>query len=202
MKRSSTTVAILAGMLLTSAVSAQASPTWTAYGTVDLSNSMPYADIQSVSVTSNTDTKTWDFTMQLSGNPTTAPVGGLTYSIFFGSMGGDPLFSKSEYQVDANSTKLSRGKISLFYTGTEGTTGGDLSPVSTGHSGTSLFWSVKKSDISLGSFYFAGQSALSSDNSFKERTSVAATPIPGAALLLGSGLVGLLGLNRRKKMAA
>jgi hypothetical protein len=59
-----------------------------------------------------------------------------------------------------------------------------------------LTWTVAKSELPLATFYFGGDVAVG--QSTLGKTAVAATPIPGAVWLLSSGILGLIGLKRRK----
>lgn len=63
-----------------------------------------------------------------------------------------------------------------------------------------LGWVVSRNDLFLpGIWEFAGLTHSSSGNPRYDHTPMTPTPIPGAAWLLGSGLVGLIGLKRRTR---
>lgn len=62
-----------------------------------------------------------------------------------------------------------------------------------------LQWSIPASQLNIQPFYFAG-ATFGSNLKAIDQTAVAATPIPGTAWLFVSGILGLVGLKRKKQL--
>ena len=61
-----------------------------------------------------------------------------------------------------------------------------------------LQWKVDESSIASSWFYMMG-ATLNATGTIHDQTGVAATPIPATAWLLGSGIIGLIGIMRRNQ---
>lgn len=182
MKRSALTVTfVLAGLLLLAVVPSFAASTWTALGE-------PGGSITSVQVTRYSST--YDITMNLTSPATT----GNFYSVYFSP--SDDVFNLYEQNIDSTVRRKAVTSNLISYTLINGEyVFNDSIPVSGSVSGNKLSWTVNISDILLTDFWFGGEVIGNTQNG---KTAVAATPIPGAVWLLGSGVLGLVGLRRRQ----
>lgn len=183
MKRSALTVTfVLAGLLLLAVVPSFAAPTWTALGETGSS-------ITDVQITKNATT--YDITMNL----TSAAIYGNTYSVYFSPT--SDVFSSYSQNIDSTVGKRGGVTSNLFSYSFNNNVWVETSKifVSGSASGTKLSWTVNTSDMQLANFYFGGEAVGAIHNG---TTKISATPIPGAVWLLGSGILGLVGLKRRK----
>jgi len=194
MKRSTLFVALTlaASMLLssTSAFAITAPTTWTALG----ETGSPITDVQ---VTK--DESSYDIKMNLTG----PAVAGNTYSVYLSPTAA--VFDEYLQDVSATaSTKLRSLSVTFGLTDWTATTDGwEQTPGTLISSNLStdkktLSWLVAQSDVLFQTFWFAGQVTNSGSGADLGKTAVSATPIPGAAWLLGSGILGLVALRRKK----
>lgn len=149
-------------------------------------------DITDVGVAS--DNTSYYFRMVLAAAPA-ASAAGTVYGIYVGLPDNTGLApDTADFSLEANLRK--RSNVYFNYTLTDWTGGEPVqsTPVFT-HSGKTLEWKVDKTLLGS-SFSFLGATSTAAGK-VVDTTSVAATPIPGSVWLLGSGLVGLIGLRRR-----
>lgn len=151
-------------------------------------------DIAGVGLAS--DSTSYYFRMELVAAPAANSVGTI-YGIYIG-LPGDSGLTVENADMSLEASLRKRSNIYFNYTLTDWTSGEPVqSTPEFSARGTILEWKVDK-DL-LGS-YFSFMGATSSSTKIIDTTSVAATPIPGAVWLLGSGLVGLIALRRRTTM--
>lgn len=138
------------------------------------------------------------FKMDLEAAPDTSTV----YGIYLSTPKPEgPVEPKSllgiQYVSENQLVSTARGKFSLlthsFIVESEAT----LNDVTSALNGKSLEWKIAASEVGS-SFWWLG-ATLTSDLNVLDRTNMAATPIPAAAWLFGSGIVGLVGIKRKKQ---
>ena len=177
--------------------SAFAVPTWSSYQNSTNYGALDGQQVNSVTISLTSDNK-YNITMALGR----APVIGTTYSVLLGN--SPSVFSNPNYYVDATaSSKYSSFAVSFGAGNITNNSFLQFAPYWDGNK--TLSWMVSKNDLFGGNdFWFAGQSkptyglARKPDAIFST-TKVTATPIPGVAWLLGSGILGLMSLRRRSK---
>ena len=142
-----------------------------------------------------------DFTMTLlAGAPA---VNGKTYSVYFAN--AKDVFNDSVYfqYIDTSINKAGTKATGTLNTDVATVL---LSPVMD-KAKTTLSWSVNRADMLYDNFYFGGLITTTANNVTTQigRTEIVSanitqTPIPGAAWLLTSGLVGIVGVRRMKRV--
>lgn len=175
----------------------------TVYSNLDFSDNNPSAG-QVINNVSITDTGSqYSINMLLNGTP----FAGTSYSVLMSSA-SDGVFLEPSYSLDANAyNEAGRRGTAVLKVSFSGTDYSSSNPgLSFFHSTTdkTLTWIIDKNILFSGAnFWFAGQSYKTGDlNTIYSQTKVAATPIPSAAWLLGTGILGLVGLSRRRRSAA
>lgn len=138
------------------------------------------------------DTGSYYFQMLLEG----APAANTFYGVYLGLPGNSDLtIENADYAAESVlRTKYSNYFWAYFtdYTGSKV----ESSIPGFRYENKVLEWTVAKTDIESSWFHYMGATSTSS-GLISDTTAVAATPIPGAVWLLGSGLVGLIGLRRK-----
>lgn len=131
------------------------------------------------------------FSMVLRGAPSTA---GSTYGIYLGLPGNTDFPTVVDSGVE-NYLNWSRRLGFRFDDNGTFFNGTSIQDVAFMKNDSTLQWVVGKDLIGSDWFLFSG--ATFNQSQLIDSTSVAATPIPGAAWLLASGLIGLVGLRRK-----
>jgi hypothetical protein len=149
------------------------------------------------------DSSRYYFRMDLAADPAKYNNGGYAlrnYSIFIGPSSLTS-FDPGSFEEIIGTTYLGRNRISVY--GMDLDEGGGhgldiLRDVQFNCNGSTLEWSISRADLgndftvwwgTFGNFRLIDQGGSMHEN---------ATPIPAAAWLLGSGLIGLMGLRRRR----
>ena len=160
-------------------------------------------DILKVGVGSDIDTNNnieYIFRMYLSAAPDGEEDAGTIYNVFLGTSS-----PPSDYVIDS----MFKWKYSKTSPGYGFTMLGDSIAVKefsqvddqTNHY---LEWKVGNDQITDSLFYFMGATTdatgLTTSGHLYDQTEIAATPIPAAAWLLGSGIIGLIGIKRRNQL--
>lgn len=123
------------------------------------------------------------------------PVNGTIYSVLLGDSA--EVLNDFDYYLDAEA-QTRRNKLTVAFSAGNFVTEESI-PFGAEWDDNKLTWLIDKSDLFDGSsFWFAGQSANTDGTTIYSRTQASATPIPGAAWLLGSGVLGLVALRRKK----
>jgi len=195
MQRSTLFVALtLAASMLftsTSAFASEAPTTWTALG----ETGSPITDVQITKGDS-----TYDIKMNLTG----PVVAGNTYSVYLSPTAAvydDFLQDVSASAINKlRALSVSFGDLTNWTETTDGweQTTSTLKSSKLSSDKKTLSWEVEESDVLFQTFWFAGQVTNSISGVNQGKTSVSATPIPGAAWLLGSGILGLVALRRKQ----
>lgn len=189
----------LVGLMLT-ATQAMAA-TYTVFGQHNVTPL--YMDINTVTVSDGifNGTATWDVIMTVAGSLNDPGNINHQYNVNFAS---DPNSVFSDYghgltpptpdQTLAVSFNYDPNNITHFLFGTDGS----LNLLNASASTNTITWHVDKNSLST-PFWFGGQT-VNLSTTVIDHTNIASsnTPIPGAAWLLGSGVLGLFGLKRKK----
>jgi hypothetical protein len=134
------------------------------------------------------------FRMDVNGTP----VIGATYSFF---VANSPTFLDPDYTF----ADRFKNVISFTKTFTNNTDSDATSHFNYGSINNSnkffLEWSLENDSSLKPTFYVSGKSYLNPNPGGTDTTNVSATPIPSAAWLLASGVLCLIGLQRRNKQA-
>jgi hypothetical protein len=171
--------------------------TWTKDNTGDVAS--PGKDIVKVGV--GTDNVGYIFRMYLLAAPEGTRDAGTIYNVILGA---------SSFPQDYAIESIFKWKYSRTSPGYGFTLVGDSISVTefsvVNNLGSHyLEWKVDKDQIDSG-FYFMGAttdgSGLTTSGHLYDKTEVAATPAPAAAWLLGSGIIGLIGIRRRNQNRA
>lgn len=200
MKPMKSILLFLVGLTLT-ATQAMAA-TYTVYGQQNVTPL--YMDINSVTVSDGLvgSTPTWDIVMSVAGDLSDPGNINNQYNVNFASTPGS-VFSGAGHgltppagtkEVVAVTFNFNPANPTNFIFGTLG----GLTLLQSGVNGNSLNWSIDKSSITT-PFWFGGQT-IDLSTAVIDHTNISSTntPIPGAAWLLGSGVLGLFGLKRKK----
>jgi len=189
---SSILIALLLGFAVTPAFASLTVFDWTqdvqvvsngttvAYG-VQGTTPSPGADINRIEMT--TSNNQYIFSMYLNGTPGVSNLGTI-YGIYLGTT--TPV---TDYSVESMLAQSRKG--TLYYTYLEDSV--PLAGFSRPDSKT-LQWKVDVTDIPEGSLYLTGATTAAC-----ACCDPPTTPIPAAAWLLGSGIVGLIGIGRRSQ---
>ena len=134
------------------------------------------------------------FRMYLYGAPTSADTGTI-YGIYLGL---PELGSSSPEEFSGSVESMLRNRNGLFYSYLQSDSSSiPLAGFNVLSNGV-LQWKVDQSSITTSWFYMMG-ATLNATGTIHDQTGVAATPIPAAAWLLGSGIIGLIGIMRRNQ---
>ena len=164
--------------------------TW-AYGATGTNPPTPGKDIEKIGVGS--DSNQYVFRMYLDSAPTTSDYGTI-YGIYLGASS-----PPTDYSIESLLKKNTKGVLSYSYL--LGDTSFNLATngFSRLDNGKTLEWKIDKTDVTGDWNFLLGATANSSGETVYDHTNVAATPIPAAAWLLGSGIIGLIGIRRRNQ---
>jgi hypothetical protein len=148
------------------------------------------------------DSSSYYFRMDLAADPAKFNSGGYAlrnYSIFIGPSSMTS-FDPASFDEVIGTTYLGRNRISIYGMSLDG--GGHdldfLHDVDFNCTGSTLEWSISRAD--LGNDFTVWWGTFGNLRMIDQAgsTHVNSTPIPAAAWLLGSGLMGLMGLSRRR----
>ena len=164
--------------------------TW-AYGATGTNPPTLGTDIVKIGVGS--DSSQYVFRMYLNGAPATRDYG-TVYGVYLGESS-----PPTDYSIESLLKKNTKGVLSYSYL--LGDTSFTLAPngFSKLDNGKTLQWKIDKIDVTGDWNYMMGVTSQASGETIYDHTNVAATPIPAAAWLLGSGIIGLIGIRRRNQ---
>lgn len=177
---------VITSLAATSAMAIQVTPTWNspqdnAFNNANATNGQKIENVKITSTNSN-----YNIDMQLHDTPSA----GTSYSVLMSTHQNDLL--SNPLTLDATAS-LNRFQKLVVAFSTEVTQSGNWLSGS-----KNLHWSIPQNNLFSGAtFWFAGQSYNTNSFLLYSQTKPAATPIPGAIWLLGSGIMGLIGLRRR-----
>lgn len=187
------TVLAVGLMLTVSQAFAAPAQTWSINDTDAVAVTPNYLDITNVTVAANGGN--YDISMALNGDIGSATTGLELYQVNFGNTEStlftDPTISTLAFKFKTSSP--------VFYA--ENLETNSEIPIVSGNVSTvnnksTLIWFVNQSFLNDNMNYFAGQTSF--NGIVKDITPASTTPIPGAIWLLGSGIMGLVGLRRRQ----
>ncbi len=169
-------------------------------------NNIPFtsiADLQTFGfMTTASDLTAFDAAMVDQGSISAAYVNINTQAALLNAAEGVPYATNGSNAGINNSAAVSVGQQGYFNVGTWGNTMGNRGFTMTADVDSSIaFYQVTLSDVDFASAVVTGMADwnLSSDGSLTYNAGVSEVPVPAAVWLFGSGLVGLVGIARRKK---